>query len=179
MVNLPDYLGLSIDYFIIGRCILGLAYVPVSVGGAAQNADFALLCTVPFTTTRTLQNLGSFIFSNHALKLQEQLIFWPIRVRRIYEDGLNPLPKPLLSQQDLIGIFTTQTIGREGQNCLNLTLCRKITDFFKAGPEQCGPTEALVLEDPFSGNVESCAFRKSPQRCGLTQNRVTLLLLIR
>ncbi len=89
---------------------------------------------MPFATPRTLKNLSPFIVGTHSLKLQQQLILWPIGSGRIDENRLDPVALPFFCQQDLIGIFPAEPVWRERKHCLNLAFGGKITDTLQAWP---------------------------------------------
>jgi hypothetical protein len=57
------------------------------------------------------ENLRPFVFGDHALELQHQLIFGRVGMRRLQEDRLDSVTSELFGQQYLIGIFSTQAIG--------------------------------------------------------------------
>ena len=55
--------------------VLSLTDISVAIRCAAKNVDNSLQCTVPLAPARPLQNLRPFILGDHALELQQQLIF--------------------------------------------------------------------------------------------------------
>ena len=57
------------------------------------------------------ENLRPFVFGDHALELQHQLIFGRVGMRRFQKDRLDSVTGKLFGQQDLIGIFSTQAVG--------------------------------------------------------------------
>src|SRR6516225_3336922 len=87
------HLGLGVHDFVVGRRSIGLLHVPIAVGGARQHIDRALLSAVALATARTLGNLGPFVFRNHPLKLDQQLIFGASPGGRSQKDQLLCLAK--------------------------------------------------------------------------------------
>src|SRR5664280_1781473 len=120
------------------------------VWGAAEYADLALLGTMAFAAARTLQDLSAFVFSDHALELQQQLILGRLRLWCFDEDRLHTMAQPFLGQQHLIGVLAAEPIGRQHQYRLDLAFGDEVTYALKTGSNQSRPAEALVLEDPLS-----------------------------
>jgi hypothetical protein len=76
--DLAHYLGFGIDHLVIRRMVVTPAYITVTIRGTAQHADLAGLCPMPLAAPRPFQNLSAFVLGNHALELQQQLIFRPV-----------------------------------------------------------------------------------------------------
>ena len=179
IVDLADYFSLSLVHLEVGRALLGLAHVAVAVRRSAQNAGLALLGTVPLAAPRALQDLGTLVFGDHALELQQQLVFRRMRLRCVDEDRLHALAQPFLRQQDLVGVLAAEPIGRQHQHRLDLAFGDEVAHALQARANQRRAAEALVLEDPFIRYAVAVARSERHQRGGLAGNRLVLLLLIR
>jgi hypothetical protein len=70
---------------------LMLAHVAIAVRSTAQDADRSDLRAMAFAPAATLQDFGSFIFGDHALDLQEQLIFWRLSHFPVEEHDLDAI----------------------------------------------------------------------------------------
>jgi hypothetical protein len=66
---------------------------------------------MPLAATRTFEDLRPLVFRDHALELEQQLIFSRCRSWRADKQGLDTGTSQLLDQQDLIGISSTKPIG--------------------------------------------------------------------
>lgn len=78
---------------------LMLAYVPIAIGGTAQHADCPDLRAMPFAPAAALQDFGSFIFGDHPLDLEEQLVFRRLPHFVIQEDDLYAIFEQFFQQQ--------------------------------------------------------------------------------
>ncbi len=87
-------LGLRVVNLVIGRALLGLAHVAITIGRTAEHADLTLLGTVAFAAARALQDLSALVFGDHALELQQQLVFRRLRLRGLDEDRLHAMAQP-------------------------------------------------------------------------------------
>src|SRR5207302_1558039 len=96
---------------LLPRADLGLAEVTVAIGGGTQNRDLPGLGAMALAAAGPFENLRPFVFGDHALELQHQLIFGRVGMRRLQEDRLDSVTSELFGQQYLIGIFSTQAIG--------------------------------------------------------------------
>src|SRR3984893_356401 len=167
------------DALVIRGCRVSFLHVAVAVRRTAKHIDRALLGTMPFAAPRALRNLRSFVLSNHAWELDQQLIFCCGCGRRLQEDELDSVSRELLSQQNLIGIFAAQPVRRVDQYGGDLACRRQIPHGFQARPQQRSATIAFVLKLPLGRNCVSVRFRVLDQSCGLALDGVILFLLIR
>ena len=108
-----------------------------------------------FTASRTLQDLGTFVFGDHALELQQQLVLGRLRLWGLDEDRLHAVTQPFLREQDLVGILAAQSIRRQHQHGLDLAFGDEVADSFQAGSNQRGSADTLVFEDPLSRHAEA------------------------
>ena len=93
------------------RGLVGFADVTVAIGCGTQNRDLPGLGAMALAAAGPFENLRPFVFGDHALELQHQLIFGRVGMRRLQEDRLDSVTSELFGQQYLIGIFSTQAIG--------------------------------------------------------------------
>ena len=171
--------GLIVDDLEVRCPILGLVNVAIPVGCGTEHADLALVRAMPLAPARTLENLGSLVLGDHALELQEQLVFGRVRLRCIDEDCLHAVTQPFFDKQDLVRIFATQPIRRQNQHSLDLTFGDQVAHSLQPGSNQCRAADAFVLENPFSRNRVPLAASVGHQRRSLAGNGLVLLLLIR
>ncbi len=94
---------------------------------------------MPFTTPRALQDLRSFVLGDHALELHQQLIFRSGALRCIHKARLDSLSGELLDQQNLVGIFATQSIRRVDEYDLDLPFGSEVSYVFKTGAFRGAP----------------------------------------
>ena len=148
--DLAHHLGLRLDDLVVGRAFLGLAHVAIAIRGAAEDTDLALLGAMAFAAARTLQDLGAFVFGDHALELQQQLVLGRLRLRGFDEDRLHAVAQPFLGEQHLVGVLAAEPIRRQHQDRLDLAFGDEVAHSLQTGANQRGSAEALVLEDPLS-----------------------------
>ena len=80
----------------------------VAIRRSGKYVDSSLLRHVPFASPAPLGYLRPFIFGNHALKLQPELILRSGSGRRIPEDQLHSTTRRFFAQQVLTGIFSAE-----------------------------------------------------------------------
>ena len=134
---------------------------------------------MPLAATRTFEDLRPLVFRDHALELEQQLIFSCCRSWRADKQGLDTSPSQLLDQQDLIGISSTEPIGCIDQNGVELAFGRQVANPLEARTDQTGATIAFVFEYPFGGNRVALLGGERGQRRRLAGDGVLLLLLVR
>src|SRR5262245_42458404 len=98
---------------VISRRLFALAHVAVALRRATEDTDLPLSRAVALTTARALEDLRPLVLSDHALKLQQQLVFRRIALRRLDEYRLNAEP-----------------VGRVDENGLKLALGSEIAQAF-------------------------------------------------
>src|SRR5215475_2451542 len=74
-----------------------------------------------FAATRALQDLRSFVFCNHALELNQEVIFRAVSLWRLHEQGLDSVTSELFDQQNLVRILAAQAVGRVREHNLDLS----------------------------------------------------------
>jgi hypothetical protein len=159
-----------------GVCLLD---VTVAVRATGKHIDRSLLGAMPFATPGALRNLGSFIFSQHALELHQQLIFGRGCGGSLQENQFNSTACQFLSQQDLIGVLTAQSIGTVDEHGGDLACRGQVPHCFQSRPQQGSAAIAFVLKLPRWGNGVSVGLRVFDQRRSLALDSVIFFLLIR
>jgi hypothetical protein len=69
LIDAPHYTGLGFVDHVGGERLFRLADISVALGSAAHYAHLPGMGTVSLATPRALQDLGSFVFRDHALEL--------------------------------------------------------------------------------------------------------------
>ena len=156
--DLADHTGLVRDQLIAGLATpLILGDIAVPVGRAAQHIHRPDMRGMPLPASVPFDNLGAFILGNHALHLQEQVIFRTVAQRVVQEDDLHPGTAELIHQQDLVGIFPGQALQRRA--------------------DQCSPAIAFVKELHRLRHRQAIGGHAFPQRGDLTPHCVCVGLL--
>jgi len=65
-----------------------------------------------FPAPVSLRDLCTFVFSDHSLKLNHELVLRTISGRRFQINNGNAASRKLFAQQDLIGVLTAEPVGR-------------------------------------------------------------------
>src|SRR6516164_4515452 len=175
----PYHLGLGFIDNVGSERLFRLAGITVAVRSAAHHAHLPRVCTVSLATTRPLQDLGSFVLRNHALELNQELIFRAVALRRLHEQGFDSVAGELFDQQNLVSILSAQSVGRVCQHNLDLSFGGEIAHTFQTRALQRGSAIAFIFEDPLFGHLQLVVLGELDQRRRLAGDRVLLALLLR
>ena len=134
---------------------------------------------MPLAAAMAFENLGALILGNHALHLQEEVIFWTLAQGPVQKDHLHPGAPEFVDQQDLIRIFAGQAIRRVHREAVYTARRDHITQPFESRSDQSGSTVPFIKELHGFGHHE--AIRRNPLAQGgsLTRDRVRVGLLLR
>src|SRR5215469_11464891 len=149
----PHYAGLSFIDQVGGERLFALADITVAIGSAAHYAHLPRVCPMSLATTRALQDLCSFVFRNHALELNQELIFWAVALGRLHEQGFDSVAGELFDQQNLVSILSAQSVGRAREHHLDLSFGGEITHAFQTRALQRGPPIAFTLDHTLGGHL--------------------------
>ena len=169
--------GLNDD--VRGRCIVSLPKITIAIRGAAHDADLARSRAVPLPPPRPFEDLGAFVFGDHALKLHQQLILGGGARRGIEEASLDPVTSELFDQQHLVGVLPAQPVRTVDEHDLDIARDRQVAHPFQSRPFERRPAIAVVLEDPVPRHFEVERRRPLDQRRRLAGNRVRFALPVR
>src|SRR5436309_15788759 len=86
------------------------------------------------TAPGTFQDLCAFIFRDHALKLNQELIFRAVALWRLHEPGLDSMAAELLDQQNLVRVLANQSVWRIREPNLDFSLRGEITPPLQSQP---------------------------------------------
>ena len=134
--------------------------------------------TVSLAAARSLQDLRSLIFRNHALELHQELIFRAVALRRLHKQRLDSVAGELFDQQNLVRVLPAQAVWRVGEHNLDLSFGGEIAHALQARPLQRRSTIAFIFEDPLFGYFQIVALGELDQRRRLACNRILLALLL-
>src|SRR6266498_15270 len=177
LIDAPHYAGLGFIDDVSGGCLVGLADVTVAVRSVAHHADLARLRPVSLAAARALQDLRSLIFSDHALELNQELIFCAVALWRLHKHRLDSMASEFLDQQNLVRVLAAQAVWRIREHSLDLPFSGKVPHALQAWPLQRRSAIAFIFEDPLSGRLQIVAPGELDQRCRLAGNRILLALL--
>jgi hypothetical protein len=80
------------------------ADIAVSEWSTGHHIQRATLCGMLFASSAPFHDLGSLIFSDDTLHLQQQIIFRALAEGPIQEHEFDPTPPPLVEKKDLIRV---------------------------------------------------------------------------
>ena len=107
-----DHLGLVLGHVETGNTTPGLPTdIAVAEGRASHDAGDAGARQVAFAPTASLQHLGALVLGEHALELEQQVIFRRPADRPVKEDDLRAGASELLDENRLVGVVAGETIG--------------------------------------------------------------------
>src|SRR3982751_1806492 len=84
----------------------------------------------------------------------------------------------LLEQQNLVGVAPRQTVGAQYRDMRNGAVADGVTQGVEAGSVEAGATVALIPEDVFLCDLESCSCGPAPQGGELAVNGLLALLAL-
>ena len=115
------------------------------MGRAAEDGDFAASRSMTLAAAGTLQDLRALVFRNHALELDEQMIFGGFLRRRVHKHGLDALAGQLLDDQNLVGIAAAQTIRGMDQDRVDAPFGGEVPDPLEPRACENGSAIAVIL----------------------------------
>jgi hypothetical protein len=126
--------------------------IAVSEWSVGHHVERSALCGMLFATSAPLHDLGSLIFSDNALHLQEQVIFGALTERPVQEHQLDTAPPPLVEEKNLIRVVAGQAVGRVDVDAVNgANRCQV------AQPIQSWADPKNSQRDPHVGNGDELA----------------------
>ncbi len=123
--------------------------VTVAVRRPEKHIDDARLDLVALAAAAAFQNIGSFVFGDHALDLQQQLVFGILADGMVEEDHVHASALKLIDQQDLVRIFTGEAIRGVHVQTFDAPDGHRIAQSLQRGPHQGYPAIPLIDEAPF------------------------------
>jgi hypothetical protein len=115
------------------------------------------------TAPGTFQDLRPFIFRDHALELNQELIFRAVAWWRFHEQGVDSMAGQLLDQQNLVRVLAAQSVWRIREHNLDLSFGGEITHTLQAWPLQRRSAVAFIFEDPLLGDFQIVALGELDQ----------------
>ena len=164
LIDKANHCGFGLDDLIVRGRLVGHLMIAIAIGGTAQDADLALPCPMALSAARSFKDLCPLVFRDHTLELQQELILRGFHWRRFDEHGIDAMPRQLLDEKDLIGIFPAQSIGRVDQDRVQLPLGRQIAQPLKAWALQVGTAIAGVFEYQIRRYAVAVALSEVDQR---------------
>src|SRR3982751_1863892 len=158
---------------------LWFADIAIPVGSLAEDADRAIARRVQLPAAAPLEDLGAFIFGDHPLHLEQQLLLRLLSDRVVEEDDLDATALELLDDEDLISIFASQSIGRVDVEAIDQAGGRLIAEAFQGGSDQHGSAVPLIDEAQRILHSELILANSPLEGFDLTADGVLLGLLIR
>ena len=142
------------DDLVAGTALRGLADVAVAERGAGQHVDAAGLRPPGLAAPVPLHQLGLLVLGEHALELDQQLVFGAVAARPLHELDPGPAAGEFLDQQRLVGELAGQPVRRVNQDHVQAALGGQVPQRLQRGPDQRRPEVTLVGEDPLLRDVK-------------------------
>src|SRR5262245_18343974 len=167
---------LMVDDLVAGARFRGLADVPVAERGAAQHVHRPGAGPVGLAAPVPLHQLGLLVLGEHALELDQQLVFGAVAARPVDELHPGSGPVELLDQQRLVGELAGQPVRRITQDRINAALSGQVPQGLQRRAHQCGTGVPLILEHPALGDLKPQPPGVLAHRLCLRSDRLVLLL---
>src|SRR5919205_209772 len=171
---MPSSWGARVPY----RTLHSQGGSPVAVWGAGEDAHDASLRQVALATPAALEHPSPFVFGEHALELKEEIVFRGVADRPIEEHDLHTGARELLNQHGLMRIRPGQTIGGVDVDKVNGGDRDQIAQTLQGGPDQTGPTVAIVEEAEFLTDLVAVGGRLCQEIADLTVDGLAFNLLV-
>src|SRR5580693_28485 len=110
LIDAPHYTGLGFIDNVGGARLFRLADITVAIGSAAHYPLFPCMGTVSLATPRALQDLGSFVFRDHALELHQEFDLQDCGLAETLRTTFPLRGGKLFDQQNLVSILSAQSV---------------------------------------------------------------------
>ena len=127
---------------------VGLADVPVAERGAGEHVHRPGPGAVGLAAPVPLHQLGFLVLGEHALELDQQLVFGGVAARPLDELHPHPGAGELLDQQRLVGELAGQPVRGVAQHHVHAALGGQVPQRLQGRADQRRAGMALVLEHP-------------------------------
>src|SRR5260370_28814410 len=114
--------------------------IAVSEGSVGHHVERSALCRMLFASSAPLHDLGPLIFSDDALDLQQQVIFWALAEGPVQEHQLDTTTAPLVERKNLIRVVAGQSVGRVNVDAVNRSNSNQIAQPIQGWTNQRGAT---------------------------------------
>ena len=118
--------------------------VAISKTRPSKCADRTRARSVATTATTALQNLGAFIFGNHALNLEQEIILRRNPDRPVQKHDVHAGTPKLVDEQRLMGVAPSQAIRGMDIQALDLAASGRITKSLERRAYKDRAAEAFV-----------------------------------
>lgn len=132
-----------------------------------------------FAAATPLHDLGTLVFGEHALHLQEQVFLRADADRAIQKRDLDAVLREFVHQQHLIRVAPREAIGRMHVQLLKAADVGRVAQAFQRRPQERRAAHALIQKTKFFGQFKTIVRDALPKRRHLTGDRLLLRLLLR
>src|SRR5262249_21837484 len=130
--DLADDAGLVEDDLVVWHVgTLRFADVAISIRRVHQRAYRSPLGRMPPSTTRSLDDLGPFIFRDDALDLYQELVFGGRLARVVEKDDVHAHPAEFVQEERLMRVFARYAVGAVHIHPLHATHRGKLAQAFQ------------------------------------------------
>jgi hypothetical protein len=113
-----------------------LGHIAIAVGCMTEDPDASLLGSMTLTPSAAFEKLGPLIFGDHALHLQQQLIFWSLAQRSVEKNDLHASLVQFIQEEHLIGVVASETIGTMDIQAIDASCRCNIAEALQRWPNQ-------------------------------------------
>jgi hypothetical protein len=155
------------------------ADVPVPVGRSAEHVYRSTPSRVPLPPSAPLGDLGPLVLGHHPLHLEEKILFRGPADRTVQEHHFDPAAAELFEQQHLVGITTSQPVGRVDVESVENTGRSLVTKSLKGRPQQSRPTVPFVEKAELGIEPQPVGPNTFPESLDLAGDGIRVGLLLR
>ena len=154
------------------------ADIAVSERSAGQRADRPGTRGMSAPPPAALQNLRSLVFRNHALNLEQEIIFRRAADRTVQKNDLRPRPVKLLDEKDLMRIAPGEPVRGVDINSRDDPTGHRIPQPFQRRTKQNRSAITFIHIGVVRHEEEAVGRDALPERRDLTGNRIVARLTV-
>ena len=148
------------------------AHVAIPEGGPCQCTNGPGLCGMSAATPAALQNFGSFVFGDHALNLEQEIILRGAADRTVQKNNLRARAVKLIDQQHLMGVTAGEPVRSVDVDALDMAASNRIPQTLQSRAKQDRTTVAFVHVVVIRFELKAVGSDPLPQRGDLAGDRI-------
>jgi len=121
-------------------------HITVAVRGTVEDIERPFACGMKSAASTAFEDAGAFVFGDHALNLQKQILFRRRADSVIEKDKLDTSAFEFVKEKDLVGILSSKTIRSQDVEAIDEASSGEIAKAFQSRTQQSGAGIAVIDE---------------------------------